>query len=125
MEKSTAAQKLTKYEGVVIIALRRTEDAKAVLVGMGVDVEQFDGVELLSAGPSPTVPPSKLDGRVELLSAGRVEIMSAGPSAEASSLKLASLMMGQIKRQPAMAQPVETPKSDPGRVEQPKSLFTM
>ena len=64
MEKSTAAQKLTKYEGVVIIALRRAEDAKAVLVGMGVDVDQFDGVELLSAGPSPTVSPSKSDGRV-------------------------------------------------------------
>jgi hypothetical protein len=124
MEKSTAAQKLKKYEGAVTIALRRAEDAKAVLVEMGVDVEQFDGVELLSAGPSPTVSPSKLDGRVELLSAGRVELMSAGTSAEASSLKLASLMMGQIKRQPARAQPAETPKSDPGRVE-PKSLFTM
>ena len=115
-----------------------------MLVEMGVDVEQFDGVELLSAGPSPTVSPSKSDGRVELLSAGpspeasslkptvspskldeRVELLSAGPSAEASSLKLASLMMGQIKRQTARAQPAETPKSDPGRVEQPKSLFTM
>ncbi len=55
MEKSAATQKLETSERFVALTLKRVEDTTAWLVERGVDVEQLDGVELLSAGPSPVV----------------------------------------------------------------------
>ncbi len=55
MEKSAATQKLETSERFVALTLKRVEDTTAWLVERGVDVEQLDEVELLSAGSSPVV----------------------------------------------------------------------
>ena len=90
IEKSAATQKLKTSEGFVALTLRRVEETKAWLVERDVDVDQLDGVELLSAGPSPVVSagPSPAVSPSKRLSAGMEPASSGGVMLDADLIRL-------------------------------------